>query len=469
MQKEIVRVESRTIVMQDNENETVSQNKEYILRILSGPHTGAEVTLSQDKKFLLGKGEDCDIVLKDDLLADHHALFSFEEDHFVCAPSENAEITIDGEVIQEAKALKDFAAIICGTTLLSIGPNNMVWPNIQPYEHKAVATEDTPNEGKATESASVEKLSKRIIKFALLGIGLTVLAVGAFLLINSSDKEEVPTADDTTQFPIVSLKKSIETVLNKNNVDPKYVNIGLSGKNFTLQCYVSSNEEKNVLEKALRGLPKVNFQSLRIYVQTFLMEQAQVILNPYLTIIAAPGAELDEITLKGYLFNIDLLPKIKSELFRDIRGLNKIDTVLLSADEAFDLASNLLTQYKLMGLLKVQAIRTGVMITGHIPASEEAHWKQAQKALKQAFENACKVLSYVAVVAPQAVKKLFFPSEITTVAVPKSDKPWIELKSGDRYFEGALLPSGYKIKTISSEGIGIQKNEESIFFALSEL
>ena len=66
--------------MQDNENETVASAKKYILRILSGPHMGAEVTLAQDKKFVLGKGEDCDIVLKDDRLADQHALFSFQED-----------------------------------------------------------------------------------------------------------------------------------------------------------------------------------------------------------------------------------------------------------------------------------------------------------------------------------------------------------------------------------------------------
>ena len=458
--------------MQDNEKETAAPSKEYILRILSGPHTGAEVALSQAKKLLLGKGEDCDIVLKDDRLADQHALFSFQEDHFVCAPAENAEITIDGEVIREAKPLKNFAAIVCGSTLLSIGPNDIVWPNIQPYEHnKDIPGQDTPElpkEEKVSETPSVPKLSKGFKKILILSVGLFILATGIFGGLRSS-KSKVPTSEETTQFPIVSLKKSIESVLEKNNVDPKYVKISLSGKSFTLQCYVSSSEEKSVLEKQLRGLARVNFQSLRIYVQSFIVEQAQIILNPYLTVTATPGAELDGLTLKGYLFNIDLLHKIKSDLLRDIRGLNKIDTVLLSADEAFDLASNLLTQYKLMGLLKVQPMKTGIMITGHIPASAEAHWKQAQKALKQAFENACKVLSYVAVVAPQAVKKLFFPSEITTVAVPQNDKPWLELKSGDRYFEGALLPSGYTIQTISNEGIGIQKNEETIFFALSEL
>ena len=458
--------------MQDNEKETAAPSKEYILRILSGPHTGAEVALSQDKKLLLGKGEDCDIVLKDDRLADQHALFSFQEDHFVCAPAENAEITIDGEVIHEAQPLKNFAAIVCGSTLLSIGPNDIVWPNIQPYEHnKDIPTQtapEVPKEEKVTKSSLLPKLLKNLKKFAILSAGLVILILVAFLGIRSSKPKDLP-PEEMAKFPIVSLKKSIESVLEKNNVDRQYVKIGLSGKNFTFQCYVSSSEEKNILEKQLRGLPKVNFQSLRVYVQSFFVDQAQIILNPYITVTAAPGAELDGLTLKGYLFNIDLLPKIKSDLFRDIRGLNKIDTVLLSADEAFDLASNLLSQYKLMGLLKVQPMRTGIMITGHIPASAEVHWKQAQKALKQAFENACKVLSYVAVVAPQAVKKLFFPSEITTVAVPQNDKPWLELKSGDRYFEGALLPSGYTIQTISNEGISIQKNEESIFFALSEL
>ena len=364
--------------------------------------------------------------------------------------------------------MKNFAAIVCGTTLLSIGPNDIVWPNIQPYEHKPSSTEDAPGEKKLTEGTPKTKLLNRFKNFAIL-----LVVLGSFIALALWDikrnPQEDPTPEESTQFPIVSLKKSIESVLEKNNVDPKYVKLGLSGKNFTLQCYVSSNEEKNILEKQLRGLPKVNFQSLRIYVQAFFVDQAQTILNPYLTITAIPGAELDGITLKGYLSNIDLLPKLKKALLEDIRGLEKIDTVLLSADEAFDLASNLLTQYKLMGLLKIQAIKTGIMITGHIPASAEAHWKQAQKALKQAFENACKVLSYVAVVAPQAVKKLFFPSEITTVAVPQNDRPWLELKSGDRYFEGALLPSGYKIQKISTEGINIQKNEESIFFAVSEL
>ena len=109
------------------------------------------------------------------------------------------------------------------------------------------------------------------------------------------------------------------------------------------------------------------------------------------------------------------------------------------------------------------------MVTGNIQASDEPKWKDAQKALKKSLNNACKVLTYVAVVAPQAVKKVFFPSPITAVSIPENEAPWIDLKNGDRYFEGTLLPSSYKIKSITQEGIQIQKNEDTVFFTLTEL
>ena len=72
-------------------------------------------------------------------------------------------------------------------------------------------------------------------------------------------------------------------------------------------------------------------------------------------------------------------------------------------------------------------------------------------------------------VAPSAVKKLFFPSPIIAVSIPSNESGWIDLKDGGRYYEGALLDSGYVLQSISPEGIRLQKNEDSIFFELEEL
>ena len=454
----------------EEHNEGVKGNVDYVLRILSGPHVGAEVDVVPEKAFVLGKGNTCDVCLVDDLLADQHVTFSFQAGELICTPFEGAEVVVNGEVVEGEKNIEQFQPIVCGTTLMAIGPKDVVWPNIQAPEKIVKSNEVSSQDSKATissdEAKPEAKHSRRswLLKLIIISMILCFIAIGTCFL-----KKNTQSQTQENSFPIVTLKKSIEDVLRKQHVDMKYVKLGLSGQKFVLHCYVATVKDKLELEKQLFKLPKVYFQSLRIYTQETLSEQAQSFLNKYLTLIAAPGAELDTLILKGYLYSIDLLPRIKNFLLENVPGLNGIETSLLSPDEVYELASNLLVQYNLMGLLKIQTVNTGVMISGHIQVSDEPQWQLAQKALKQTFHGVCKVLSYVAVVAPQAVKKLFFPASITTVSIRENDRSWIELKNGDRYFEGALLPSGYKIQSIDTNGIKIQKNKESIFFTLAEL
>ena len=426
---------------------------------------------------MLGKGEACDIVLMDNLLMDVHASFVCENDRIFCEAQNDSQVFVDGKAITERTELKNFQPILCGKTLLSIGPADDIWPeivstSIQKKQTKTTQGKETEDKNKAisdSEHSVGEKIKTKKFhykrKFFIIGIFFIVLVLG-FALFKEPPKEE---KSELRQFPIVALKKAIEDVLEKNGVNMKFVQINLSGTKFILQCYVSGSEDKQKIEKQLRAIPNVIFQSLRIYTQSSFVEQAQAILNNFGTLTVKPGAEVDTISLHGYLYAIDVLPTIKNQLFKDIAGLNNIETVLLSPEEIYDLASNLLTQYGLMGLLKIHAVKNGLMVMGNIQASDEPNWKEAQKALKRSLNGICKVLTYVAVVAPQAVKNLFFPSPITTVSIPENESPWIDLKNGDRYFEGALLPSSYKIQSITQEGIQIQKNDDTVFFTLTEL
>ena len=45
-----------------------------VLRIVDGLHAGANRVLARDEMILVGSGDDCDIVLADDGVANHHAL-----------------------------------------------------------------------------------------------------------------------------------------------------------------------------------------------------------------------------------------------------------------------------------------------------------------------------------------------------------------------------------------------------------
>ena len=433
--------------VQTVQDEQPVQQVNRILKVLNGPHKDAEVVLGLEP-LLLGKSESCDVVLMDDSLLDIHISFVQEEGKVFCEAQGEAQVLIDGNAISERTEIKDFQGILCGKTLLAVGPSDAIWPEInimsalpqkgqeqkkeKPKEKVETKQEETKRKTSETKDNKTLKTFGKKTKI-IAGILVFVILIGIASLFSIGSHEEPK--EETPQFPIMTLKKSIETVLEQNNVNMNLVQLNLSGSKFTLLCYVKDYTEKQKLEKQLRAIPKVIFQSLRIYPQISFIEQAQAILKAYGTLTAKPGAELDTVSLYGYLYAMDTLPAIKNRLFKDIVGLNHIETVLLSPDEIYDLASNLLTQYGLMGLLKIHTVKNGLMVTGNIQASDEPNWKDAQKALKKSLDGICKILTYVAVVAPQAVKKVFFPSPITAVSIPENEAPWIDLKNGDRYFE----------------------------------
>ena len=461
-----------TLTIIRDEPENADGTKKFVLRVLSGPHAGAEVDIGAQPS-LLGKADSCDIVLIDDALQEQHVKFSVKDDKIICTPQDGASVFVGGIETHEEREVNAFQPIVCGTTLLALGPKDQIWPTITVPELKSEAEEaEAQEKAKAEAEADLKKKKRRkqLLCFLLIGgTGLLCLVLIGTVTRVSQKKEARRLAIEESSFPIVALRESIEEVLDKHKVDTELVKISLSGKRFVLSCHVATSREKQELEKELHQLPKVNFQSIHIYVQEKIIEQAQALLNARQTLTAVAAAKLDGILMKGYLQSIEQLPAIKTRLLTDVPGLNSIETALFSPDEVYELASNLLTQYKLMGLLKIQTVRTGLMVMGNLQASDEPRWKEAQKALKKNFRGICRVLSYVATVAPNAVKQMFFPSTITTVSIPKHELPWIDLQNGDRYYEGALLPSGYKIKSVTKKEIQLQKNEDKVIFTLSEL
>lgn len=453
-----------------------TSNLAYSLKVLNGPHIGAEVNLL-DKTWVVGRSENCDIALLDETLREQHARFALKDGKVFCEPIEGATVTVDGFTLEGPTELKNYQSILCGKTLLSVGPSNEAWPEIvlkeAKVEEEQVVSQEPENEitekpeksEKGSHFQFLLKLKERA--WILYCLGIVFMVLGVFVIFRNKGKISPDSVQKT--FPIVSLKASIEKALEEFEVEPSLIKLGLSGKNFTLQCYVDTSETKKALQDKLRALPNVSFQSLRIFAQQSFLEQAQEILKSLQTVQVEAATKPDTLILKGYLQDMDQLPAIKSRLFTDIMGLNALETSLLNQDDVYKLASNLLTQYNLMGLLKIQPMKTGIMVTGNIQASDEPYWKDARKALKKIFKPICKVLTYVAVVAPSAVKKLFFPSPIIGVSIPNNELAWIDLQDGGRYYEGTLLDSGYILQSISAEGIRLQKNEESIFFTLEEL
>ncbi|MCD9029456.1 FHA domain-containing protein [Luteimonas sp. BDR2-5] len=80
----------------DNPSDRRAHN---VLRIVDGLHAGANRVLASEEMILVGSGEDCDIVLADDGVANHHALVTLLGGRFMVRALD-APLKIGGQTIQ---------------------------------------------------------------------------------------------------------------------------------------------------------------------------------------------------------------------------------------------------------------------------------------------------------------------------------------------------------------------------------
>ncbi|MDR2769257.1 MAG: type III secretion system inner membrane ring subunit SctD [Puniceicoccales bacterium] len=447
---------------------------QLVLRVLSGPHMGAEIDL-QEIAIVIGKEAACDVVLIDPALNDQHVKVFVKNSQINLEILNNAPVTVEGTNVTGTTVLQNFQAIVIGSTLLSIGPNNVTWPTIsadkKPTQETVTISQNEPTPQQdipsatppPTETTAVDNTSK-IKKYAIAGsVSLAVLLIVIVTLFASKKSDE---PDKLATAVSKHSKNTILNILQKNHVNNNNITLEDKQNAYELTVYVETNAQKQNLQKALSHIP---FKKLRIYSQENLILQAQEVLKKFKTLSVSKTAELNSIAIQGYLYAIDNLPNVKNQLFADIVGLKSIQTTILSSDEVYDMASNLLTQYGLMGLLNIQAIESGLLVSGSIPTQNEPVWKDAHKALKNTFNGICHILTHVAVLPSQSVKRSFFKSPIASVSIPTEGVPWIDLQNGERYFEGTTLPSSYVIQSITPSGIILNKNEESINLTLNEL
>lgn len=103
----------------------------WILKIIQGPNDGAEVELPDGQVTRLGRGDACDVMLQDSMMAEE----ALELD------CKGAQVTLtplaDGAYLGEralrtghAEALPPFTVVTCGDTRLAIGPAGQPWPEL---------------------------------------------------------------------------------------------------------------------------------------------------------------------------------------------------------------------------------------------------------------------------------------------------------------------------------------------------
>jgi len=99
----------------------------WCLKILSGPHLGAELVLSGER-YSIGRDSDCDIVLSDGSVYPRHALLEKISGNWTIAPVEGPVLVGEDPLAPGGrKALTEGVCFALGTTHIGIGPPGYDW------------------------------------------------------------------------------------------------------------------------------------------------------------------------------------------------------------------------------------------------------------------------------------------------------------------------------------------------------
>lgn len=125
-----------------------TESKDWILKVISGPHQGAEMALSLGS-CLVGNDEDCDVVLHDVLIAPQHFSLDLTEDQIKLVPL-GGRVFCDGFRVKDAEVnVKPLSFITVGATSLVIGPSDQAWPLLSVSDVPDIVKEPEEPEGEA--------------------------------------------------------------------------------------------------------------------------------------------------------------------------------------------------------------------------------------------------------------------------------------------------------------------------------
>jgi type III secretion system YscD/HrpQ family protein len=458
-----------------------------ILKVLSGPHRGAEVPVAMETELSIGNDDACDVVLVDESLLGKHAVIGVEisgdASKIRLAPFDGALCHVDGKLCREAIEIQPFQYILIGKTLLTIGPKEGEWPDLSEDKAPAIEVDEpqvTPTE---TENIDVEPNNPQSTppppkpkrKWWIVWILPIVVGAGIWRGLSLTEEKETKTVvpidgneKPPPPPPQLTREELIRNVLSEMKIEWRLTNVTTINGTPKVETYVPTEEMKKELKRRLMAL---NIHANRIVIrcqETFLATARNTLKNLKYVLYVEPLPSPDALQLRGYLMNINVLPSVKEQILTDAIGLKTIETNILSFDDVNEMLNGLLEKYNFVGLVKPVAFETGVVLAGSIEDRNEKLWKQFVKECNTTFEGMCSILFRVAIVPAYAIKQSFFEAPIESVTV-SPDAAWIDLKNGQRYFETSLLPSGYFIKRIGTDGLDLVKNEEFVHLKPEDL
>lgn len=448
-------------------------NEKYLLKILSGPHQGAEVALDEGE-LLIGSSQDCDLILSDTLVSGRHLKVVVGETGVSIVPLESP-VYYDGQEIakDEYFAVEPFKFISLGSTHFVIGPTEGEWPALSAADipdltklekeevvEQAVGEEGVGEEGTVVPAAlgSDEEEMKKLLKgnknWIIGGAGVVVLIILAIIVMFfglRSGEMEAP----------VDVKEAIGKVI-ANTGYPQAFSVDERDGMYFVKGWVDNVGERDEVQRELRKLGA--HVTAEIRVETQAVENLKDLLNGLgAKFVSVDAMEPGMIRVYGY-YGDDLgWETIRSDIGKDVPGLKLLKDDVMTPKKLYGIIGKVLEEDKLTERLQYVPQKEGIVMKGMISQTDIPMVKESIRHLQAEVGPGVPIKNQIVVARPEDLK---LDLDMDSVIIGKHG--FVITKSGQRLFEGGVLKGGYKIEKISREGIILKKDDQVITLNLGE-
>ncbi len=444
--------------------------KPWLIKVLNGPNAGAQILVSGE--VTMGTSVDCDLILNDPHICSIHCqLKKGEEDAFEVVPREGI-VFINGKKLEEAVGkIKLGDVLTLGSTHLTGGPSEQLWPPVTIPTIQEVRAEAAPApSGEAPKTALMPvppNITKKRLALSRQSM-LQLILVGGFLFLGIS-------------FLKFLVHKNLK--ISKTEFKPS---------SFQKKEEVDVNEERKVTQSAIQTLqklfPKVYIKPVNVNGQTVFYiytknqieyDEVRRILNKKNLPVVSVLISMDDIsdsgiammqalnlsvsitvdekgraTWTGYVPTQKIFDSMKEQIARDIPAITDNTYHIILGEEASKTAMNILMKNQFGGIV-VTPERSNLTLTGSVFEGDQPRWKAALQELETTFGNRVKIANLVRVSPTPVQQQVFLNAPVVSVAI--SSFPYAVLQNGEHIFIGAKVRNGYTVEAITTKGIELGK------------
>lgn len=430
-----------------------------LLRVLSGANVGAEVALTSGS-YLVGKGLDCDLILRDEYVSENHLRISvFNGDLHLFRG--DAPVYVNGVALAgPSMRLGKYDVIKLGLTTFAVGPVGQQWPSMDPVvAHPALNRPARDTALEHVNPAQIAVSTKRARKSGFGPVGKMLGATGLVLLslglFGKTAIKPVEALVETTQAER-SVGQTLQLMELQNHVK---ISKDITDR-VEVTGYVLNGSQEFELKERIEDL-NANIIT-RIWNTEDLARAATTVVNAMgATKIRAYPESPGEIRFSGFTRDDNKWNSALAAVKRDVPAIRKIhDEDVQTLDRGERVLREKLSQEGMLTDIQVSLGDMELIATGILKESDMTIWGKVRSTYQSSHEFLPLITDQVR--AEQEVK-ITIPVRSVSIA---GDEAYLVTEAGIRYAEGGMLSDGFQIVSILPDHIVVQKDDRSYVYNL---